>query len=171
MQVRIVDEQHNAVTWETRLPLVEVELGIMGGMALIVSVLLLLQNPLRWSFIAGTVILAFAAALYVAVTTPAWERGTVERTPEGGSVTHEMRWPLRRQLQSWQVSLDSLVSVGVAYRMVEETDGQIISAARLFVRPSDDKPTVPLTGWANVVSVEQLAEAFAKATRLPLESP
>lgn len=171
MDVRILAEEHNAVRWEMRSLIAEVELGIFGGATLIVIVLLFAQNPLRWYYAVGVTVLASVAALYVALTTPLIERGAMERTPEGGSVSHEIRWLLRRQPVKWETSLDAISSVGVAYRRVEETDGETSSAARFCVRLKDGEGVLPLTGWASVTSAERLQEAFAKAARLPLVMP
>lgn len=170
MQVRILNEQHNAVAWELRSPLLQVELGILGGMALLVAVLLFNRSALRWPFIAGIVVIAVGVALFTALTTPWWERGTMERTPTGGAVQREQRWILRKQPATWEAPLEALAGLWVAYRTVEETEGQT-TTARLCVRLVEDEASVALTGWANVASVEQLAEAFAKAARLPLATP
>ena len=170
MQVKILDEQHNAASWELRRPVVEIELGILGGMLLIITGLFFVQSAVRWPFIAGVAMLAFGAAFYVAFTTPLWERGAMERTPEGGTVTCERRWLLRRELERWEAPLESVESVGVMRRTVEETDGHVVSAARCYVRLAEGGILVPLTGWATVESATQLAQNFARAARVPVEA-
>jgi len=170
MQVKILDEQHNAVRWELRRPLVEIELGILGGMLLLIAGLFFVQSAVRWPFIAGVVTLALGAAFYVAFTTPLWEQGAMERAPEGGTVTCERRWLLRRELERWEAPLDSVESVGVMLRTVEETDGHVVPAARCYVRLAEGGAPVPLTGWATVESATQLAQSFARAARLPVET-
>ena len=170
MQVKILDEQHNAASWELRRPVVEIELGILGGMLLIITGLFFVQSAVRWPFIAGVATLALGAAFYVAFTTPLWERGAMERTPEGGTVTCERRWLLRRELERWEAPLESVESVGVMRRTVEETDGHVVSAARCYVRLAEGGILVPLTGWATVESATQLAQSFARAARLPVEA-
>ncbi|HQF00340.1 MAG TPA: hypothetical protein PLG06_11485 [Anaerolineae bacterium] len=170
MQVKILDEQHNAASWELRRPVVEIELGILGGMLLIITGLFFVQSAVRWPFIAGVATLALGAAFYVAFTTPLWERGAMERTPEGGTVTCERRWLLRRELERWEAPLESVESVGVMRRTVEETDGHVVSAARCYVRLAEGRILVPLTGWATVESATQLAQSFARAARLPVEA-
>ncbi|HOC22639.1 MAG: hypothetical protein GYA30_00420 [Chloroflexi bacterium] len=170
MQVKILDEQHNAASWELRRPVVEIELGILGGMLLIITGLFFVQSAVRWPFIAGVATLALGAAFYVAFTTPLWERGAMERTPEGGTVTCERRWLLHRELERWEVPLESVESVGVMRRTVEETDGHVVSAARCYVRLAEGGILVPLTGWATVESATQLAQNFARAARVPVEA-
>lgn len=170
MQIRILDEQHNLVAWELRSPLVKVLLGFLGGLLLAVGVLLFSRNALRWPFIGGAVTLALGAALFTALTTPLWERGVMERTPEGGMVQREQRWLLRREPVTWDVSLEALAGLRVTTQTVEETEGYTTTFARLCVRLVDSESLAPLTGWASNASVEALAAAFAKAARLPLES-
>ena len=169
MQIRILDEQHNAVTWELRSPLIMVGSGLLVGTVLMVTVLLFVQSALRGPFIAGVVVLAIAVAVYGALTTPLWERGVMERTPEGGAVRCERRWLLRRELELWEAPLEKFSGVGVATRITEETDGQTTAVARLWLRPAEGDSLIFLTGWASISSVTFLAEAFAKAARLPLE--
>ncbi|OQA13031.1 MAG: hypothetical protein BWY63_03613 [Chloroflexi bacterium ADurb.Bin360] len=108
-------------------------------------------------------------AVYGALTTPLWERGTMERTPEGGAVRCERRWLLRRELELWEMPLERLSGVGVAIRITEETDGATTSVARLWLRPAEGESLIFVTGWASISSVTSLAETFAKAARLPLE--
>lgn len=169
MQIRILDEQHNAVTWELRSPLIMVGSGLLVGTALMVTVLLFVRSALRGPLIAGVVVLAIAMAVYGALTTPLWERGVMERTPEGGAVRRERRWLLRRELETWEEPLEKLSGVGVATRITEETDGQTTSVARLWLRLTEGDSLIFVTGWASISSVTSLAETFAKAARLPLE--
>lgn len=170
MRVRILEEQHNRVVWELRSPLVRILLGFVGGAGAAAGVLALSSHPWRWFLIAAVMLLALGAALFSALTTPLWERGMVERTPEGGAVQREQRWLLRRQPLLWGVPLEYVTGVRTVYQAIEETEGALITWARLCALVREAESLVPLTGWADPASVEALAVAFVKAARLPQES-
>jgi hypothetical protein len=169
MQIRILDEQHNAVSWELRWPLGQVGAGLLVGMVLAATPLLFVHHALRWYLIAGVALVVLGVALAVALTTPLWERGAVERTPEGGAVSRERRWLLRRAPELWEAPLEAFSGVGVANRITEETDGATTSVARVWLRSTEGDAIQALTGWASPSSAQALAESFAKAARLSLE--
>lgn len=85
-------------------------------------------------------------------------------------MTCERRWLLHRELERWEAPLDSVESIGVMSRTVEETDGHVVPAARCYVRLAEGGTLVPLTGWTTVESATQLAQSFARAARLPVEA-
>jgi len=88
MLLEITEETHNKVRWEISTQLVQALIGI--GLAVVVSVMLMLIFPnlnfLVWVILIAVVIGGLGIILLLALLKPIWEKGLVERRPEGGVV-------------------------------------------------------------------------------------
>jgi hypothetical protein len=170
MHIEIIEQAHNRVAWQVDTPLVRVEVGLLVGV-LLASVILVLvpgASSLRALIIALLIIVGLSAAVFMALTTPLWDRGLVEWLPDGGVVRREQRWLVPIDRDPWEVEMEQVSSFYVEPHLFEETGGRQMALSRLWVVFGEDLE-YPLTTWCEPAEVQALAEAAAQAARRSLE--
>ncbi|MFP4345190.1 MAG: hypothetical protein ACLFU8_10890 [Anaerolineales bacterium] len=174
MHFAITEEIHNRVGWEMRSPVVHIEIGLLVGFVLCIALIILLPNfqPFGWFVVALLVLGIPGAGLYLALTTPLWDRGFMERLPDGGVVRREQRWIFGGERAALDFPLEVVAGFDVETALFEGTGGTLRSLARLRLLLRDDavggRPdAVPLTDWLEVEAIESLARSVAWAARRP----
>ncbi len=168
MKATIVEETHNHVVWEIRTSTLWIVLGLFLGGLCIAVFLVLAPLASRWDLAGAVLALALGIAALLALTTPLAERGELERTLDGGSLTRVRQWLFFGARPAWQVQLDCLVGFRPEARVFEDTGEQTYARSRLWVFLTDADP-LPITDWLDVSFVHTLAESLAKAGRCTFE--
>jgi len=169
MKATIVEEARNRVVWEVRTSILWIVLGLfLGGLCMAVFLILAPLTP-RWDLAGAALALAVGVVAFLALTTPLAERGELERTLDGGSLTRARQWLLFGQRPAWQVELESVVGFRPEVRVFEDTGEQTYARSRLWVFLTDADP-LPLTDWLDAPFVHTLGESLAKAGRCTFEA-
>ena len=174
MRIQVTEETHNRIVWEVDTFLARIEIGLLAGMAVCLALLVILPPPglLGWLVVAIVFMGAPTTAILLALTTPLWEQGLVERTPEGGVVRLERRWILQRKPVVWEMSLEGVAGFSVEQQTFAETSARARTLARLwvFLPPEGDEqqPRMPLTNWLEVNVAQALGQSLAHVARRPL---
>ncbi len=172
MRIQNVEQSHNQVSWQVNTQLLPMLVGMLVALVVSVTLLTLLPNPntLRGVLLAGLILSTLAAALYLALTTPLSEKGLIERTPEGGSVDRTQRFLLQGTKTLLSIPLAEVTAFGVEERTFEQTGGELVTLARLWIHLTREGESVMeyLTGWLAPEAIQELAASSAKAARKPL---
>ena len=173
MLLEITEETHNKVRWEISTQLVQALIGI--GLAVVISVMLMLIFPnlnfLVWVILIAVVIGGLGIILLLALLKPIWEKGLVERTPEGGVVRRKERLLLRGEHVLFEFPLEEVEGFWVEQHDFQQSGGNKIRLARLWILFTEENEGQPLIDWMDVPKVQRVAEAIARATRRPLTEP
>jgi hypothetical protein len=173
MKVEIIEQAHNRVRWEIQTQLVQVLLGI--GIAVALSLILLVVFPnlnmLVWIVLIAIAVGGGGMILLLILLKPRIEKGLVERTPEGGVVRRKEQLLLRGEHVLFEFPLDEIAGFWVEEHDFEQSGGNKVRLARLWILFTKEGEGQPLVDWANVPAVRGLAEAIAKASRRPLTEP
>ncbi|MGC9399336.1 MAG: hypothetical protein ACP5HM_09395 [Anaerolineae bacterium] len=170
MQLKIVEQAHNKVMWEIQTHLEQVLLGIGGAVLISVLLLLLFPNMHIWVWIAllGVIVGGVVTLLLLVLLKPRRETGLVERTPEGGVVWRKESLILRGEQLLFEFPLKEVAGFWVEEHDFEQSGGEKVRLARLWLLFTEEGEGQPLVDWMDVPAVRQLAEAVARATRRPL---
>ncbi len=167
MKATIVEEAHNRVVWEVKTSLLWIELGLFIGGMCAAALLVVTPSPLRWTLAGILMALVFIVGAFLALTTPLAERGELERTLDGGSVSRTRRWLFFGQRLAWHAPLEAIAGFRPEPRTFEDTDEQTYTLSRLVAIVPDAAPE-PLTDWLEPQFVVGLGEALTKAARIGL---
>jgi len=168
MKAAIVEEAHNHVVWETRSSIFWIVLGLFLGGLCAAAFLVLVPFVPRWDLAGGMMVLTVGVAAFLALTTPLAERGELERTLDGGSLSRIRQWLFFGQRPAWHAELESVAGFRPEARVFEDTGGQTYTRSRLWVYLTDADP-LPLTDWLDAPFVHTLGESLAKAGRCTFE--
>ena len=164
MKATIVEETHNHVVWEIRTSTLWIVLGLfLGGLCIAVFLILVPLVP-RWDLAGAVLVCALGIAAVLGLTTPLAERGELERTLDGGSLTRARQWLFFGKRPAWQAQLESVVGFRPEVRLFEDTGEQTYTRSRLWVFFTDADP-LPITDWLDVPFVHTLGESLAKVGR------
>ena len=173
MLLEITEETHNKVRWEINTQLVQALIGV--GLAVAVSVILMLIFPnlnfLVWVILLAVVLGGLGIILLLVLLKPIWEKGLVERTPEGGVIRRTERLLLRGEHVLFEFPLEEVRGFWVEQHDFEQSGGNKIRLARLWILFTEENEGQPLVDWMDVPKVQRLARAIARATRRPLTEP
>ena len=173
MILEIVEETYNKVRWEIDTQLVPVLIGI--SLAVAVSVILMLLFPnlifLVWIVLLGIAIGGVGMILMLVLLKPVAEQGLVERTPTGGGVRREERLLLRGEHVLFEFPLEEVDGFWVEQHDFEQSGGNKVRLARLWILFTTEDEGQPLIDWMEVPTVQRVAEAIARASRRPLTAP
>ncbi len=175
MEFAIVEETHNRVSWRMRSPVVRIEIGLLVGFVIAAVLVILLPafRPFGWFVVGAFVLGILGTGLYLALTTPLWDRGFMERLPDGGLVRREQRWVFGGERVTLDLPLDVVTAFEVETALFEGTGGALQTFARLLLLLQDEavggaaRP-VPLTDWLEVEVIDALGRSLAWAARRPL---
>ncbi len=173
MLLEIIEETHNRVRWEVDTRLVPVFIGV--GLAVVVSVVLMLLFP-NLNLLVRVILLTVAIGglafiLLLALLKPIWERGLVERMPEGGVVRRSDRMLLRGEQVLFEFPLEEVEGFWVEQHDFEQSGGHKVRLARLWVIFTEENEGQTLTEWMDVPPVQRLAEVLVRASRRPFTEP
>lgn len=169
MKATIVEETHNRVVWEIRTSLLWIVLGLfLGGLCAATFLVFAPLTP-RWDLAGVIMALTVGAAAFLALTTPLAERGELERTLDGGSVSRTRHWFFFGRRLAWQAPLEAIVGFRPDARIFEDTAAQTYTLSRLVALLPDTDPT-PLTDWLDSQFVLNLSELLTKAARFTYEA-
>lgn len=173
MILEIVEETHNRVRWTIDTQLVQILIGI--GLAVAISVALILVFPnlnfLVWVVLLGVAVGGAGIILLLVLLKPISEKGLVERTPTGGVVRREERLLLRGEHVLFEFPLEEVAGFWVEQHDFEQSGGNKVRLARLWILFTTEGEGQPLIDWMEVPTVQRVAEAIARATRRPLTQP
>lgn len=168
MKATIVEEAHNHVIWETRTSILWIVLGVFLGGLFAAAFLVVAPFVPRWDLAGVMMALIVGVAIFLALTTPLAERGELERTLDGGSLTRVRQWLFFGKRLAWKAELTSVVGFRPEARVFEDTGEQTYTLSRLWVFLTDADP-LPLTDWLDMPFVHGLGESLAKAGRCTFE--
>jgi len=169
MKAAIVEEAHNRVVWEVKTSLLWIELGLFIGGACAAALIVVTPSPLRWTLAGVLAVLVMGVGAFLALTTPLAERGELERTLDGGSISRTRWWLFFGKRLAWEAPLDAVAGFHPDPRVFEDTAEQTYTMSRLMVLLADADP-VPLTDWLDPQSVLGLGESLTKAARFTFEA-
>ncbi len=169
MKATIIEEAHNRVVWEVKTSLLWIELGLFVGGMCAAALLVVTPSPLRWTLAGILMALVIIVGAFLALTTPLAERGELERTLDGGSVSRIRRWLFFGKRLAWTAPLEVIVGFRPDPRTFEDTDEQTYTLSRLVALLADTDPA-PLTDWLDPQFVAGLGESLTKAARLTFEA-
>lgn len=168
MRVEILEETHNRVEWQAKTQLLWIEAGLLFGAGVFGLLIVPSPHPSRWlaaGVVGGIVLLV---GVLVAVTTPAIEKGHLERLPDGGDVGRVKAWPLVGSRTVVDAALEDVTGFDIETTVFEDAGSDLYRRSRLWAVTGDGSRRA-LTSWAKPSSVLALGEALSKAGRRPLE--
>ncbi len=169
MRIVIVEESHNRVTWQSRSPMLWIEVGLLLGILSVVALLLASPSPVRWHVMAAVISLLLILAVVIALTTAPADRGILERLPEGGTLFRARVWPFVGDRPVVEADLESITAFEIETEVFEESAAELYRLSRLWAVAGGENRHC-LTNWADTESVNVLGVALAKASRLSFES-
>lgn len=169
MKAAIVEEAHNRVVWEVKTSLLWIELGLFIGGACAAALIVVTPSPLRWTLAGILMALVAIVGVFLALTTPLAERGELERTLDGGTVSRTRWWLFFGKRLAWKAPLEAIAGFRPDPRVFEDTDEQTYTLSRLVALLLDADP-VPLTDWLDPQFVIGLGESLTRAARLTFEA-
>ena len=169
MKATIVEEAHNHVVWETQTSTLWIVLGLfLGGLSAAAFLVLVPFIP-RWDLAGVLLAVTVVVSVFLALTTPLAERGELERTLDGGSLTRLRHWLFFGKRLAWKAELASVVGFRPEARVFEDTGEQTYTRSRLWVFLTDADP-LPITDWLDAPFIHTLGESLAKAGRCTFTS-
>jgi hypothetical protein len=167
MRIVLTEEDHNHVVWESRSPVVWIEVALLAG----VLIFSLLVTPSASTFrrqavsVVAAIVLALGGLL--AITTPAVDRGHLERLPEGGGLKRSKVWLVIGKRAVVDVALEDIDRFEVEVETFEDVPPAVYRQARLWAVANDGSRHC-LTDWAEADTVSDLGNSLAKAGRRAL---
>ena len=92
MRIVLTEEDHNHVDWESRSPVVWIEVALLVGVLVFSLLVTPSASTLRRQAVSVVTAIVLALGGLLAVTTPVVDRGHLERLPEGGDLKRSKVW-------------------------------------------------------------------------------
>lgn len=167
MRIVLTEESHNHVDWETRSPVVWIEVGLLVGLLVMCLLVIPSPSPLRWPVLGTCAALILALGGLLAVTTPVVDRGHLERLPEGGDLKRTRMWLGGIERVTVDLPLEDIDRFEVESESFDDVPPAVVHQARLWGLTGDGARYC-LTDWAEPDSVNALGLALEKAGRREL---
>ena len=167
MRIVLTEEGHNYVDWETRSPVVWIEVGLLVGLLVFSLLVTPSASTLRRQAVSVVAVTVLALGGLLAATTPVADRGHLERLPEGGDLKRSKVWLVVGERAVVDVGLEEIDGFEVEVETFEDVPPAVYRQARLWA-VANDGSRYCLTGWAEVDSVSDLGDSLAKAGRRAL---
>ena len=164
MRIVLTEESHNHVDWETRSPVVWMEIGLLVGILVFSLLVMPSASTLRRQAVSVVAAIILALGGLLASTTPVADRGHLERLPEGGDLKRSKVWLVVGARVVVEVALEDIDGFEVEVETFEDVPPTIYRQARLWAVASDGSRHY-LTDWAEIDSVSDLGSSLEKASR------
>ena len=164
MRIVLTEESHNHVDWETRSPVVWMEIGLLVGILVFSLLVMPSASTLRRQAVSVVAAIILALGGLLAATTPVADRGHLERLPEGGDLKRSKVWLVVGARVVVEVALEDIDGFEVEVETFEDVPPTIYRQARLWAVANDGSRHC-LTDWAGVDSVSDLGSSLEKASR------
>jgi len=164
MRIVLTDEGHNHVDWETRSPVVWIEVGLLVGVLVFSLLVTPSASALRRQAVSVVAVSVVALGGLLAATTPLADRGHLERLPEGGDLRRSKVWLVVGERTVVDVALEDIDGFEVEVETFEDVPPAVYRQARLWA-VANEGSRYCLTDWAEADSVSDLRNSLGKAGR------
>ena len=164
MRIVLTDEGHNHVDWETRSPVVWIEVGLLVGVLVFSLLVTPSASALRRQAVSVVAVSVVALGGLLAATTPLADRGHLERLPEGGDLRRSKVWLVVGERTVVDVALEDIDGFEVEVETFEDAPPAVYRQARLWA-VANEGSRYCLTDWAEADSVSDLRNSLGKAAR------
>jgi hypothetical protein len=164
MHLEITFTSHNRVDWVVRTKILWIEISLILGVLVAVSLLASTASPIRWRVITILIAIASIIAGILAATTPVIERGFLERLPDGGELVISKFWIPIGPRKALMLPVDDILGFRYEVSVFQDSEEDRYPMARLWVIRKVDSPQ-KVTGWLDPEGVDSLGDALAKACR------
>lgn len=164
MHIVLTEEGHNYVDWETRSPVLWIEVGLLMGLVVFSLLVTPSASILRRQAVRVVAVIVVALGGLLAATTPVADRGHLERLPEGGHLKRSKVWLVVGERTVVDVVLEDIDGFEVEVETFEDVPPAVYRQARLWA-VANEGSRYCLTDWAEADSVSDLRDSLGRAGR------
>jgi len=164
MRIVLTEEDHNHVDWGSRSSVVWIEVALLAGVLFFSLLVTPSASALRRQAVSVVAAIVLVLGGLLAATTPAVDRGHLERLPEGGALKRSKVWLVIGERAVVDVALDDIGGFEVEVETFEDVPPVVYRQARLWAVAKDGSRYC-LTDWAEADSVSDLGNSLARAGR------